>query len=283
MIAVLCAAALATPAALCGQTPDPPEQQKQEAKREIDEGASAYRARDYYEAQLHFERATQLDPTQKNAPLFVARAIHARYKPGDDSPENVATARAAISAYERVLEKDPAVDDANNAIVYLYRLIKDEDGERRWLAARAGDEQVPAEKRALSYTVLASKDWQCSYNVTEQPENKRAVERRNRVVVEYVMPKDRSDFARAEQCARRGLELSEKAVALDPQSDQAWSFRANLFLELAKLAEMESDSAGALAFQKQADEAQHRVTELNEQRKKKGLEEKAEGAPRPPR
>jgi tetratricopeptide (TPR) repeat protein len=268
-----------------GQTPEPTELQKQEAKREINEGALAYRERNYYEAQLHFERAMTLNPTQKNAPLFYARAIHSQYKLGDESPENVAKARAAISAYERVLEVDPASDDAPNAIVYLYRMIKDDDAERRWLVRRAEDEKVASEKRSMAYTILVSKDWQCSYNVTDKPENKRAVERRDRVIVTYVMPKDRSEFSRAEQCANRGLELSEKGVTLDPQSEQAWSFKTNILLEQVKLAQMEGSRERAAALQKQADEAQQHTTlliELNKKKKEVEEKEKAEQSQRPP-
>jgi tetratricopeptide (TPR) repeat protein len=187
-----------------GQTPEPTELQKQEARREINEGALAYRERNYYGAQLHFERAMTLDPTFKYAPLFYARAIHSQYKLGDESPENIAKARAAITAYERALKIDPTNDDPYNAIVYLYRMIKDDDAERRWLLRRAEDKEVASEKRAQAYTVLASKDWQCSYNVTDKPENKRAVERRDRVIVTYVMPKDRSDFSRAEHALIAG-------------------------------------------------------------------------------
>ncbi|MFL6230259.1 MAG: hypothetical protein ACJ741_15915 [Pyrinomonadaceae bacterium] len=268
-----------------GQTPEPPELQNQEAKREINEGALAYRARNYYEAQLHFERAMTLDPTFKTSRLFYARAIHAQYKPGDESPENVAKARAAVSAYEQYFEIDPVNDDAPNAIIYLYRMIKDEEAERRWLKRLAEDENRPAERRAQALTVLASKDWQCSYNVTEESENKRTITSRDRVILTYVMPKDRSEFARAGQCATRGLELADTAVALAPESEQAWSFKTNLLLELTKLAQMEGSRERLVTLQKQADEAQKRTSELNEQnRKKREAEEKekVEGSQRPP-
>ena len=277
---------LALTVAAFGQAPEPSDTQKIEAKNEIDEGARAYRARNYYEAQLHFERAMALDLTHKNAPLFYARALHAQFKPGDESPENVARARAAVAAYQRVLEADPTIDDAYNAVVYLFRMIKDEQHEREWLTARATDEKFPAEKRSVAYTVLASKDWSCSYEVTEKPGNKLTVMRGQRAITEYVMPKDRADYARAEQCASRGLDFAEKAIALDAESEQAWSFKTNILLELVKLAHMDGSLEGALARQRQADEAQRRTSELNELNKRKreaDEKRKAEALPPPPR
>src|SRR3954468_5160079 len=52
------------------------------AKNEINEAARAYKAGRFAEAQQHSERALQLYPDDKNAPLFIARSIHAQYKQG---------------------------------------------------------------------------------------------------------------------------------------------------------------------------------------------------------
>src|SRR4028119_127773 len=79
-----------------GQTP-----RQIEAKSEIDEGAREYKASKFYEAQKRFERALELDPSNKNAPFFIGRAIHAQFKPGVEAPENIAIARSAITAYHR--------------------------------------------------------------------------------------------------------------------------------------------------------------------------------------
>jgi tetratricopeptide (TPR) repeat protein len=263
----------ASAVAAVGQTEGISDVRKEQAKREINEGARLYREREYFQAQLHFEQALALDPILKNARLFIARAIHSQYHLGVDSPENVATAREAIAAYERALDFEPQNDDAYNAIVLLYNAIKDNDMEHLWLTRRAEDEQVAAGKRSMAYTVLASQEWQCSYNVTDRSENKQAVIKGDRAIVTYVMPKDGAEFARARACAVRGLELSEKAVSLDPQSEQAWSFKTNILLELVKLAKMEGRQERAAELQRQASEAQQRMSALNEQNKKKEVEE----------
>ena len=80
-----------------------------QAKQELDEAARAYREGKFAEAQAHSERALLLDPENKTAPIFVARTIHAQYKPGDFTPENVAKAQEAIIAYKEFLSVRPAM------------------------------------------------------------------------------------------------------------------------------------------------------------------------------
>jgi len=249
------------------------------ARKEINEGARAYRREDFGEAQRRFERALELDPLNKNAPFFVARAIHAQYRPGVKTPENVGIARAAIAAYQRVLVADPESDEAYNATVYLYRMIKEDALERQWLIRRATDERISGERRSLAYTVLASKDWQCSYDFTEQKEVKTTVRRNRKLMLRYVKPTNTDGYLAAQQCVTRGLEFVEKAISLDAESEQAWSFKANLSMEAVKLAEMDRNPGRRSVYQQLADEAARRVGELTEQnRKKKEAEEKRKAA-----
>ena len=249
------------------------------AKNQLNEGAQAYRARNYAEAQQHFQNALELDPTQKNARLFIARAIHAQYKPGVEQEANTQKAREAIKAYQDVLANDPNNDDAYNAVVYLYRMLKDEQREREWLMQRASSETAPKEKRSQALTVLASKQWNCSFGVTEQPENKAAVTKGDKTVVQYRKPKEQKDFDEAMKCATDGLQLAEQAISLDPNSEQAWSYKTNLLLERIKLAKMDGKEAQAAELQKQADAALQRTTQLNaENKRKKEEEEKAKAA-----
>jgi tetratricopeptide (TPR) repeat protein len=153
-----------------------------EAKMELNEGARQYKAGKFEEAQRRFERAFELDPESRNAPFFIARAIHAQFRPGLDLPENLAIARAAIGAYHRVLNLEPSNDEAYNAIVYLYSQVKDEAGAREWLMRRVADTQVPAEKRAQAYTLMASREWNCSYTITERKAHKAIVLYRQRAI-----------------------------------------------------------------------------------------------------
>ncbi|MFN2596024.1 MAG: tetratricopeptide repeat protein [Pyrinomonadaceae bacterium] len=252
---------------------------KLRAKSQLNDGAQAYRNKNFTEAQEHFQKALELNPEQPNARLFIARSIHAQYKPGVEQPQNIDKAREAIKAYQDVLAHDPNNDDAYNAVVYLYRMIKDEKSEHDWLMRRATADSSPPEKRSQAYTVLASKDWQCSYNVTEQAENKQTVMKNDKAVIQYKKPKEQKDYDDALKCVTDGLQLANQAVSLDPNSEQAWSFKTNLLLERVKLAKMDGKDSDAEDYQKQAGAAQQRTTQLNQENKRKKEEqEKANAA-----
>ena len=93
---------IALTSSLLAQTPAQiPTVAEAQAKQELNEAARAYREGRFAEAQAHSERALLLDPQNKSAPMYVARTIHAQYKPGDLTPENVAKAREAIVSYRR--------------------------------------------------------------------------------------------------------------------------------------------------------------------------------------
>lgn len=246
------------------------------AKNDLNEAARAYREGHFPEAEQYSRKALELDPDSKTAPAFIARTIHAQYKPGVQTPENLAKASEAIKAYQRILEKDPKNDEAYKAIAYLYGAIKEEDKLRAWISSRATDGSAEPEKRAEAYIVLASKDWDCSYKMTELPTNKvTTVGGGNRATVSYKKPKDQKEFDMAQQCIKRGLEEIENAIKLDPNSESAWSYKTNLLLEAAKLAEMDGKMDQKTEFDKQREVAQKRTNELSEANQKKKLEQEA--------
>src|SRR5947209_19723852 len=140
------------------------------AKNALNEGARAYRDGQFAEAEKKFRTAYELDPSQKNAPLFIARAIQQQYKPGVATPENVAVGERAIAEYQDILNKDPGNEGAYSAIVYLYGQMKNDDKVRAMLTERANLTSIPPNKRAEALVILASKQWQCSYDITEQKE-----------------------------------------------------------------------------------------------------------------
>ena len=223
------------------------------AKAELNEGARAYKDGRFADAEQHFRRALELDPAQKNAPLFIARAVQQQYKPGDPSPENVATGERAVAAYQDILNSDPQIEDAFKAIVFLYGQMKRDDKVDEMLTQRANDPSVPDEKRAEVLVVLASKQLKCSYDITERRENRKRDTKSGRVT--YRMPADAETFQKARQCADEGLRLVEQAVSLDPNSPSAWSYKANLLREASKIAEMEGAAEQKEEFERQSAEA----------------------------
>ncbi len=252
------------------------------AKSQLNEGARSYKAGKFAEAQQHFEESLRLNPEQKNAKFFIARSIHAQYKPGVDAPENVAKARQAITAYEGVLQGDQGNDEAYNAIIYLFNSLKDEQQARKWLMSRAEMGSIPEVKRSQAYTLMASKEWNCSYTITEQKENKQTVEKDGKAIIQFKKPKDQADFDKAMKCVNEGMVFANKAIELDAGSELGWSYKTNLLLELVKLSEMEGNNDKKAEYQKQADAAQQKTSQLSEiNKRKKEEEEKAKAAKSP--
>ena len=253
--------ALAAPLA---QTPAPiPSVAETQAKQELNEAAWAYREGNFAEAQAHSERALLLDPKNKTAPYFIARTIHAQYKPGDFTPENTAKARQAIIAYQRILDRSPGDDEAYKAIAYLYGALKEDELLREWILQRTGDVSLANDKRAEAFVVLASKDWDCSFKITELPGNKITTVKGTRSYVRYRMPKERVQFERAKECVTRGLQMANMAITLTPESESAWSYKTNILLELEKLAEMSGEAQHKRELHRQYEEALKETTKLS--------------------
>jgi hypothetical protein len=211
------------------------------------------------------ERLLQTDPANLNARKVLLGILAAQIKPGDISPENIALIRKAIDAYKEVLPNPQLTADEKRRIdsflMFLYgRISRDE--QRKELERRAVDPTRTAKDRSELYTVLAGQSWDCSYKITDLPEVKLMVVKGNNATVIYKKPAAQKDFESAQACVKRGLDEAETALKLDPDNESAWSYKMNLLLEAAKLAEMEGDSIHKAAYRKQSDEANKVVNDL---------------------
>jgi tetratricopeptide (TPR) repeat protein len=255
------------------------------AKNQLNEAARAYREGRFVEAEQHSREAAELDPNNKTAPMFIARTIHAQYRPGVQSPENVAKAQEAIEAYQELLRRNPKDEEAYKAIAYLYGAIHEDDKLRDWISARAASDQTEPPKRAEAYVVLASKDWDCSFKITELPTNKVTTvdPANNKATISYKKPKDQKDFDQAQKCVKQGLSEAENAIKFDPNNESAWSYKTNLLLEASKLAEMEGQAEQKAQYQKEYEVALKRTTELSAAAEKRKEEEEARQQSSPPK
>jgi len=252
------------------------------SKNQLNEAARAYREGRFVEAEQHSREAAQMDPDNKTAPMFIARTIHAQYRPGVQTPENIAKAQQAIEAYQQILAKNPQDDEAYKAIAYLYGAIKEDDKLTQWISSRAASETTDPEKRSEAYVVLASKHWDCSFKITELPTNKVTTvdPANNKATVSYRKPKDQKEFDQAQMCVKQGLVEAENAVKFDPNNESAWSYKTNLLLEASKLAEMDGKTDQKAQYQKDYEAALKRTTELSvANQKRKEEEEKKSASP----
>jgi hypothetical protein len=130
--------------------------------------------------------------------------------------------------------------------------------------------------------VLASKDWDCSFKITEQPNVKMTTidPTNNKATVSYKKPKEPKDFDQAQMCVKQGLAEAENAIKFDPNNESAWSYKTNLLLEASKLAEMDGQTEQKAQYQKEYEAALKRTTELSvANQKRKEEEEKKSASP----
>lgn len=250
------------------------------AKNALNEGARAYKDGRFPDAEASFREAHELDPSQKNAPLFIARAVQQQYKPGVQTPENLAVGERAVAAYQDILKEDPANEDAYKAVVFLYGQMKHDDKVNQLLAERSKSGPSPKAK-AEALTILASKQWNCSYEITEQKENKTTEQKPDKVLIHYKKPANQADFDKSNQCTTEGLRLAEEAISLDPNNANAWSYKANLLREKVKLAEMNNDNTAKEDFGKQYEAALETQKRLSAEETKR-KESEAAKSPTPP-
>ncbi|HEY3026025.1 MAG TPA: energy transducer TonB [Pyrinomonadaceae bacterium] len=245
---------------------------QREAREELNRAAAAYKDGDFAEAQRHSEKALALDPTSRVAPLFLARSIHTQYAPSNESPENREKGREAIAAYQRILDTEPTNEEAYKAVAAIYGSMREEELLRVWILQRASNPLFAADKRAEAYAILAGKDWDCSFKITELPENKLVKTRGSESTVVFKKPRRESDFQKAKACAASGLDMAEMSLALDPTLEAAWAYKVNLLTETAKLYEMEQEHGPKSVFLKLADEARLQAEMLSEKRRREQSE-----------
>src|SRR5215207_11665108 len=201
------------------------------AKNALNEGARAYKDGRFKDAEDKFREAHELDETQKNAPLFVARAVQQQYKPGVQTPENIAVGERAVQAYQVILNKEPQNEDAYKAIVFLYGQMKRDEKVNELLMQRASGGPNP-EARSQALIILASKQWQCANDITERKENQTKEDKGDKILIHYKKPAEQGDYDKARQCADEGMKLSEQALSINANSASAWTYKANLLLVL---------------------------------------------------
>jgi hypothetical protein len=168
-----------------------------------------------------------------------------------------------------VLADEPNNDEAYKAVSVLYAAIKDDQKLRDWISARATNSEMPSEKRAEAYGILAGKDWDCSFKITEASDAKVITNVDGKPNVKYQQPKDHKDYDTASKCVVRGLEEANSALKYDPNNESAWRYNASLYVEQAKLAEMDGKPDQKTVAQKKADEANKKASALEEERRKR--------------
>lgn len=265
------------------------------ARKNLVDGGQAYKDRKFREAEQLFRSAIARGPQTmegKTAQLFLARTLHSIYIGKRDE---TATAEEAIAEYKKVLADDINSQSSYKAIGNLLTNLNKEDEAFAWTTERANNEKIKPEYRADAYSTLAAKKYSCANEISDVEAVKKTVKKDGKDVFQFVKPANPQDFEKFKQCIQEGMELIDKAIALQPATvDQAknadikqlsipamnenqdllrvfgavWSYKASLLVQAMRLAEMEGRTPDKDSLKRQSDEARDKFLELNEAEKK---------------
>ncbi len=259
------------------------------ARKDIVDGAKAYKDRKFDEAEVLFRKALTWDPTQKTAEVFLARTLHSQFA-GDRTKTD--KAEAAIAAYKKVLIDDPKDEGSFKAVANLLDTLKKPDDLKLWLEKRSEDTAVPPEQRAEAFTLLAAKDYSCANDITDQEPVKKTVEKTvGKAEFVFTKPVLPADYEKLKGCIARGTELINKALALETDEaknakakdikalsdlelgalgarlkkfESTRSYETSLLVQNARLSEMDGKTPDKESFKQKSDEAKAKFVELAE-------------------
>jgi uncharacterized protein YgfB (UPF0149 family) len=241
------------------------------ARKNLVDGGKAYKNRKFQEAEQLFRDAISRDPNGDNiegrtAQLFLARTLHSVYI-GNRS--NTATAEEAIGEYKKVLAKDIADNSSFKAVANLLENLGKQDEWLKWITDRTNDEKVPPEQRAEALTSLAAKQYTCANDISDTDAVKKEIKIDGKPAYQFVKPTNPADFEQLKQCTQKGMEIIDRAVKLDSNSDSVWSYKANMLIQQMRIAEMEGNTASKDALKAEAETAKNKFTELAKIKKDK--------------
>lgn len=247
------------------------------ARKNLVDGATAYKERKFQQAEQLFRNAIARDPKLettegKIAQLFLARTLHSQFI-GDRQKKDLA--EQAIQEYQKVLQSDQNDQSSFKAVANLLENLDRKDEALKWITDRANNETVSAVNRAEAFSSLAAKKNTCANDISDTDKTKKTITKDGKQVFQFVKPENQADFDTLKKCADEGLTLANKAVEFDPNSDSAWSYKASLLVQKMRVAEMEGNKEQFEQFKKQSEEAKAKFTELAEAKRKKEEEEAA--------
>jgi len=188
------------------------------ARRDLIEGAKAYKDRNYAEAENSFRSAMKLDPNQKQAQLFLARTLHSEYA-ADRS--QVAKADEAIGVYKMVLAGDPADNSSFKAVASLLETMGRKDDVQKWLLDRTTQTVVPNDQKAEAFTSLAAKDNTCANEISDIEPVKKTVTKGDKSEYVFTKPANPDDYEKLKRCIAEGTDYIDKALAIEPPESKS--------------------------------------------------------------
>ena len=222
---------------------------KLQARDNLNKGVRAFRDAHYENAVNYFKQAVELDPDLTTAEIYLATAYSQQYIPGGRSEDNDKNARLAIQTFENVLKRDPNNVNAIAGLASMYQSLGQTDTTQFQKAHDYYMKYAQLDStNPVPYYAIGSVDWIMVYNKNNPlPEEEQA------------------------KFIEEGLANLDKALSLNPDYEDAMTYKNLLYREKARLSESEDEKKQLIA---QADEWFNKALET---RKKNAEKKKAPG------
>ena len=204
--------------------------------RELQLGIAAYRDNHYGEAIQHFRRASELDPSQSPAHLYLATTYMRQYIPGVPAPDNQRIAGQAIEQYQLVLNSTPppgARIDSLKGIADLFLNLKNFEESRKYYQMASDLDPQDAE----NYFSLGVLVWTQCYQSRMQARAKIPIRAEEQLNAADPQQKRVCEELRAGNASpiEDGIRNFERAVELRPDYDDALAYLNLMYRERADL------------------------------------------------
>jgi len=187
---------------------------KLQARDNLNKGVRAFREGKYDSAIKFFEESIRLDPELTNAELYLATAYAQQYIPGAQSPDNQQKADKAIEIFGRVLQRDSNNLSAIKGLASMYQNKGDLRKAREYYIRNSEIDPMDA----VPFYAIASLNYLILQVKTAPPTPEEAA-----------------------QLIEEGLQNVDKALALNPDYEDAMFNKNLLYREKARLTSSEAE------------------------------------------
>jgi len=193
---------------------------KLQARDNVNKGVRAFRDGKYDAAIDYFQEAIKLDPEAPYAQLYLATAYSQSFIPGAQSEDNQKNADMAIETFNKVLEKDPQNVTAVTGLASIYQNTDQVRKAREYYLKNA--DMAPTDP--TPHYAVGSVDWIIVFDKAAPPP-----------------PEEQATLI------DEGLQHLDKALALNPDYEDAMTYKNLLYREKARLAANEEEKTQLIA------------------------------------
>jgi tetratricopeptide (TPR) repeat protein len=242
---------------------------------ELNLGVEAYRNSHFEEAIQHFRKATELDPSNTAAHLYLATACASQFIPGVETPDNIHLAEQAIEQYQHVLDSDAMVAakiDSTKGIAYLYLNMKRFDDAKQYYQKASGLDPNDPEP----YYSMGVIDWTLCYQPRMEARATLGLKPEEQLDAKNPDQKKACGELRVKnmKTVEDAIDNLNKAIQLRPDYDDAMAYMNLMYREKGDL---ECDNQ--VAREEDLKTADHWVDETLRVKKMKAEKAKALAAP----